>query len=387
MIEKDIVIPGTSRRKPHNALHNFQFEHYATPPSEDPIGGGVNPQENRDNFVVVDELIQQFIQVSPEQQIEKWQSAEFATAFPHIVRRVLSAEGKTIFSLEDRKGLYYGSIHALSDFSKRAKEFTTKERTEMGMIKIYYDFANEQAIRRKVRENEINLEPLYDTNLGGIILLGMSIPDTNDDIALHEVLELYKNYQAINYPIKIKDAIGRLLLNKSNVRMWVEKHKLAEATGQPWDATIADLLLSFPENKIDIANLLPAKLPSEMTTTNAFEDYSQEAYEIFLDYAEVLVDAYTNITQNPNKKKIRTRVHTELIAFRANVLHFPREFWDNREVRTILKKISSITNLRLTEKEQKNEQGVIADARELLFRKKRRLRLKETYSDVQNLLS
>lgn len=178
-------------------------------------------------------------------------------------------------------------------------------------------------------------------------------------------------------PHKETQALRLLLPLNSLAKRWVKDNQLDSAAGREWDTAIAELIVNSPQNNISPDRRHPTQLPSEMTTTNAHEYYSQEAYAVFVDYAAGIVTVFTSEATNPQRIALPSRLYAGLMAFRKNLRRFPPAVSNKTAIDMIA--IYGATA----------QQGAVPVARDLLPPRKRRqpARLHWYHPAIRQLLS
>ena len=338
---------------------------------------GVNPANNEqatetndDPLQNLDPQITAFAQLSREVQREMWATDQFATQFPHIVRRLLSPEGRARFSDEMRNTIYKGSLYALEELAlkprlERRPIKAIRGIPQIGGTGMYFDL-NDGTSRRPGGAPD-NMELLFRVNLTSIILLGVSLPDASEIPALKRLVDTFSSAKSnVSWVI---DSLGLLLPLNALARKWVKENQLDQAAGREWDTVVSELIVNLPryaiEPHIDPNKKRPRQLPSEMTTTDASTYYSPEAYAVFTDYAADLAAIYTDESTNPDRVALSSRLLQDFAAFRENIRWFPKDFKDHTLIKTAMEMVAIATYNPQT-------QGSIPIARDLLPSRKRR---------------
>ena len=300
----------------------------------------INPQS-------IDEQVDSYLNASPEEQVRRWTTIEFVSAFPQMVRRFLSPSGLEKYGQEARSTFYDASLSALKEFPI-SKKFHSDFIPASG---IDYDIERETVVSLG-GERPYSVDSLFRIDLAGIILLGLS--EENYGAAMRKFTDTYRDIgeRGPKANRTIKEIVDMHLTTRSRSRRWVKTHGLDYIIGGNWDGAIAELICNLPENEIDVERNYPRRPPRELLHPDAPKVYSEETLGVFVDYAAQYAE---DLPMTPSRAK-------DLVDFSLNIRRMPREFLAKTTTQDALRVILNATN----KIDSSSSYGHIPDARELL---------------------
>lgn len=311
--------------------------------------------------VSVEEMVQHYDQLAPDDQCDAWTQSEYVAAFPHIVTYLLSPDGLATYTPETRAAFFHSALQALVTFplGRRMEnvpiinsDYTHRQHTDEPTIACsgyVYNVAHETAELRLLKDTEPDdVTNLLHVDLAGIIALGMSLPDT--EAALQAIIETYAHTPV---PQTLKNHLSLLLPQNSTSRRWIKQHGFDAALGYEWDEMLASLLLNYPERVIRPEHNKPVHLPGELNLPELQKFYSAAAMRVFLEYA---ANYATQIRFGPAANR-------ELIDFSLWIRKMPRDFLADIDVQIDLLTIIGATGGTIPE-----ASGKIVSARDYLHR-------------------
>lgn len=276
-----------------------------------------------------DLVICRYLLLSPDEQVKLWLKKEYCRLFPKIVKRMISPEGKDVFS-EVQRGVFLArSLNALNKYNWTCQTYPNVEANVVpsipaSLLSFRCNDTNNQCDRDNLEtEFDINKDCLLRTDIASCILLALSMSDKEE--ALRNVMALsYKGkYRLMN----LEQHLGLLLTKKNITRKWIKENKLDSFVDCEWDSSIAELYLNLPDNRF-IDKLLISnhwRLPHPLKDADSANIYSTDSFLVFLEY----VLQYSEISKVNNNR--------EILDFLLNVRHLPSEFLLQPEVLIYLK--------------------------------------------------
>lgn len=221
---------------------------------------------------------------SVQEIIEGWKS-DFPQHFPGLVKTMLSSEGLKKYSEEDRKKLFASSLEAFNTlpWSHNKGPYHSKQAPNyINASRMWFDEKGEISHHKGMEVEAFTLQKnnLLYTDIACLLLLGMSL---NSEEATVSILNLCINADKNKRQTLIKAFSAVLSKTTSLTRKWIKDNRLDASIGGNWDSRIAELLFNLPEFRIDAQKGTPKKLPS-ITTGDAPKLYSEEAFDVFLEY-------------------------------------------------------------------------------------------------------
>jgi len=322
----------------------------------------------------VDGQVDEYLHLSPDEQVQRWTSREFVSVFPHMVQLMLSQKGLEKYSIEARTQMFMSSVRAIKELplGEGIGYEGCDGRAHIAARGISFDAEQNRVVGAKKPEDK-HIEDLLRIDLAGVVLLGMSMPD--DEAAMEKIVEIFqtRNHRDRETLVLV---FSRLLPMQSAVHRWVKKHNLDIGTGKEWDSSVAELLLNLPLNAINVQANTPYKIPIELTGADCPKFYSQEAFDVFLDYAVQLAQ---DLPMSSSRRK-------SLVDFTLNVRRMPPEFVLQESTQIALKLIHERINSRPEKLNGKDEYGELPDAGNLLPRYEPKHRRFRHYKGVKELL-
>lgn len=301
--------------------------------------------------------VDQAVNASREEIIGNWKSY-FPQYFPGFVKTMLSPQGLTDYSEEDRKKLFASSLEAFNTLPwSRFKGPYYSERTA-NYIDTFNMWFNEKGeiIRHKGMGDKpfaIQTDYLFYTDIACLLLLGMSL---NSEEATTSILNLFNNVDKNKRNTLIK-ALNTVLPEKSSTGKWIKDNRLDASIEGGWDSRIAELLFNLPEFRIDAQKGTPKKLPSFMTK-DAPKLYSEEVFDVFLEYA---LQYAQSLIKWMDAKRERDLVDFMLMVRRD----LPKEYVEKPSTKSCLQTINKILDERKN-LQQEERQGKLLHVRDVL---------------------
>lgn len=241
----------------------------------------------------VQQRLQDFLRLTPDQQRDEWLNNEFTKLFPAMAILTLSPEGRegsplaasTLF----RSALAAFQNYPLAEKYEHIRQGGRHVTVQVGgpaitASRFVYDIVSEATSGWGWRGSDTT-DNLFRVDLAGIIALGLSLPE--EDRAKEYFLATYDQLRKSKGTFD--QALGLLLPITSVSRKWVKAHGLDMVSGNEWDQSVAGLILSLPQNEIQVRANLPERLPGQLREVDVATRYSELSLDVFLAYSAAYI--------------------------------------------------------------------------------------------------